>query len=294
MASSPSAKPFTIAIIGGGLGGLLLALGLSVRNIKFHIYESAPAFAETSAGIGFGPNAIRAMALLDPRIVGFYDALCTENGWESKKGTWFAFRMGESKNLDLVTELALRAEGVQDERTQHRCGNVMRARMLEELVKLLPEGCVSFGKRVVKLEQIEGAVQLTFADASTKVVDAVVGCDGIRSVVRSQLLGEDHEVSKAGFSGMCVYRGLLDMKDAIGAVGEELAVNSQVYMGHERIVATYPIENGRVLNVVAFKTAKENVWNYSRWVIGSSSEDILRDFERFDDRVRDLLKVSIY
>lgn len=234
------------------------------------------------------------MALLDPRIAGFYNALCTENGWESKRGCWFNFRMRESEHLDSVTELQLRAEGGMGEDMEQRSGNVLRARMLEELVKLLPERCTSFGKRVVGVKEIGGTVELRFADGSLDVVDAVVGCDGIRSVVRKQLLGEDHEASEAVFSQMYVYRGLLDMKDAIVAVGEELAVNSQVYMGHGGMVVTYPIENGKVLNVVAFRETEESTWKHNKWVVDSSSQEMLKQFENFGDKVRDLLKVSIF
>jgi salicylate hydroxylase len=285
-------KPFTIAIVGGGLGGLLLALGLSIRNVPFHIYESAPAFTETSAGIGVGPNAVRAMALLDPRITEFYDDLCTENGWETKRDSWFEFRMGESEGLDLVTVLKLKGENEKQEARQHRTGNVLRARMLEELVKLLPKECTSFEKRVESVKEVNGKVTLRFADGTEEFVDAVVGCDGIRSVMRGQLLGKEHEASKAVFSKMYVYRGLLDMKVAIDAVGEELAMNSQVYMGHGGMVVTYPIENGRVLNVVAFKQSEDDTWEHDKWVVESSKEDFMKDFEEFGERVRNLLKVS--
>ena len=39
-------------------------------------------------------------------------------------------------------------------------------------------------------------------DGSTAIADAVVGCDGIRSVVRKILFGQDHEASRAVFSGV--------------------------------------------------------------------------------------------
>jgi salicylate hydroxylase len=284
---SPLPKLFTISIIGGGLGGLLLAIGLSTRGVPVRIYEAAPGFTETGAGIGFGPNAVRAMTMLDPRIRDAYDLLKTENRWESKKNTWFDFRVGWGPVPELVAELKM---GVEKEGG----GNVLRTRFMEELVKLLPRGCAAFGKTLSRMEESDGRVKLWFGDGTTSVADAVVGCDGIRSVVRKLLLGKDHEASKAVFSGVYVYRGLLDMETAIAAVGEELALNSQVYMGKDGDLVTYPIEDGSVLNVVAFRKHKEDTWEHPRWVVDSSHEELMRDFEGWGELPQRILKVIFY
>jgi len=61
-------KPFKIAIAGGGIGGLCLALTLLQRNVPFHIYEAAPSFGEIGAGVMFGPNAVRIFALFAARV----------------------------------------------------------------------------------------------------------------------------------------------------------------------------------------------------------------------------------
>jgi len=52
-------KAFTIAICGGGIAGLSLAIGLLKNNVPFHLYEAAHAFAEVGAGVSFGPNSLR-------------------------------------------------------------------------------------------------------------------------------------------------------------------------------------------------------------------------------------------
>ena len=57
-----------IVIIGGGLAGLTLSIGLARNNIPHEIYESAKAFSEIGAGIALGPNSIRALEHIDPRI----------------------------------------------------------------------------------------------------------------------------------------------------------------------------------------------------------------------------------
>lgn len=58
-----------IAIVGGGIVGLILALGLIRRGVKTKVYEQARGFREVGAGIAFTSNAIRCMDLIDPSIV---------------------------------------------------------------------------------------------------------------------------------------------------------------------------------------------------------------------------------
>jgi salicylate hydroxylase len=58
-------QQFNLAIIGAGIGGLSLAIRLTRHNVPFTIYESARAFSTVGAGVGLGPNAIRAMDLID-------------------------------------------------------------------------------------------------------------------------------------------------------------------------------------------------------------------------------------
>ncbi|KAH8744036.1 putative salicylate hydroxylase [Hyaloscypha finlandica] len=69
---SPSSPPsLSIAIIGAGIAGVTLAIALSEHNpnLSLTIYESRREFSEVSAGVGFGPNALKAMALISPKLI---------------------------------------------------------------------------------------------------------------------------------------------------------------------------------------------------------------------------------
>lgn len=277
-------KPFTITIRGGGLAGLLLAIGLSVRNVPFKIFELAPEFSESSAGLGFGANAVRAMEKLDPRIHEAYVKLKTENKWEDKKDNWFDVRKGWFDVPSLVTEIKM-AKGHRDG------GNVLRRSFLMELVKLLPKGCVEFGKTLVHIDCSRETPSLHFLDGSCVKAVAVVGCDGIRSPVRKSLLGVDHPANKAVFSGTYLYRVVVGMKRAMGAVGEELALNSQIYLGQDSNVVTYTIEDGKLLNVVAFRRHNEVEWKHEKWVVDSSKDEMNKDFSGMGHCVQKIIQV---
>ena len=81
ISSSSSCSPFSnpLAIIGSGLSGLTLSIALSTHSIPHHIYESASAFSEIGAGIALGPNASRALDMIDQRITAGVEKFITFN-----------------------------------------------------------------------------------------------------------------------------------------------------------------------------------------------------------------------
>lgn len=294
-------KDFTVAIVGGGLTGLALAVGLSARGIGFRIYEAKSSFAEISAGISLSPNAIKAMERLDPRLLDTYAGLVTQNAAPDKKDVWFDFRLGQKSNGDGEAELVttLRMPGVM-------AGNVHRGRFLSGMAKLLPADCAEFDKTLVGIKDRKGgmggsngsggAVELQFADGSTAEADAVVACDGIRSAARKLVLGgDDDDARQSGgdpvFTDVYAYRGLVAMQDAVAAVGEDAARNSQVYMGRDGDVVTYPIDEGQTLNVVAFSKSSGRPWESEKWVAEVPGGRLMQDFAGWASPVKKLLEV---
>jgi salicylate hydroxylase len=264
-------KTDTVAVVGGGIGGIVLTLGLVHQQIPVTLYESAAKFGEIGAGVAFGPNAARAMELIDPKIRQAFEKRRTMNQWESHKNRWFDFRYGVGKKMgqkeavvargEWRDDLAVDADGVVWDNsrigdhifsfnTPPGRGTVHRAHFLDEMVELLPEGISHFGKRLVDLhdEGPDRGVVLTFADGSKVRHTAVVGTDGIRSRTRELLLGESHPAAKPVFTGKYAYRGLIPMQDAVKLLGEELASNSQMYTGYHGHLLTFPIEKGKTMN----------------------------------------------
>jgi salicylate hydroxylase len=272
------------------------------------LYESAAAFSEIGAGVSFGPNALEAMRLLSPSIEDAYKRRATSNGWHEKRRNWFEFRIGMKED----GWKDMKAPGREGQRiAQTLAGevgqcSVHRAHFLEELVKLIPSGVAYFGKRVENVEKKGSRMLLTFTDGSTSEADGVIGSDGVKSRTR-QILFENGPFTNPTFTGKYAYRGLIPMKKAVDAIGDELARNSQMYLGHHsHILSTYvilcsgpvltliiafPIEKGNTMNVVAFHTKSDGVWNDEQWVLKTQKEDMLKDFEEWGDNVRDILSV---
>jgi salicylate hydroxylase len=225
MAAPNSPKLFSLAIAGGGIGGLCLAVALVRHNIPVHVYEAAPAFSEIGAGVGLGPNALRAMALLDPAILEGYKRCETTNVSPSEQGRFFNFRYGMEKPS---ADGMVAGQMICEVRSGSVTSSVHRARFLKELVNLMPEGAASFRKRLIGIEDEGEGVLLKFLDGTVARHDAVVGCDGVKSQVRKLLLGEGAKASEAVFSGQYCYRGLVLAEKAVEMLGEDLALNSQM------------------------------------------------------------------
>ena len=225
-----------VAIVGGGMAGLSLAIGLLKHpNIKLTIYEAAHHFGEIGAGVALGPSATRAMNLIDPKITEVMERVATNNQWKSKERNWFEIRQDNGELIHTI-----KCDGGQE--------TVHRADFLDELIKLVPQNIAHFGKRVTDVEDLgDKGIHLKFKDGTEATHGCVVGCDGIKSAIRHYLFG-DSPISHAHFSGKYCHRGLIPMDVAIATLGEELAVNNQVYVGKHGHVITFPVQKGKTMN----------------------------------------------
>lgn len=281
--------PFTVAVCGGGIGGLALAIGLDRQGIDYHIYEAASAFAEIGAGVSFGPNSVRAMSLISPKIKASYDRQATSNRDEHKANTWFDFQYGmRSKHGEPAGK---HITSVFSPPIGQSC--VHRAHFLDELVSLIPAERATFGKKVdniVESPNGEG-VRIYFADGSTATASIAIGTDGIKSNIRPMVIGKDHPAAKATFSGKYAYRGLIPMEKAAGLLGDERARNAQMYLGQDGHILTFPIEKGNTMNVVAFRTEPSGKWENEQWVLPMDRSKMEADFSDWGDDPKSILSL---
>ncbi len=162
-----------IVIIGGGIGGLTTALALQKSNLDVTIYESAPEIKPVGAGIIMANNAMQV-----------FDKLGIRQKIE---------QAGHKISTIKITDPQLKTlSGIQLNKFERKYG-VHNIAIHRGDLQMILAGEIGFeniklSKRLSKIEQGNCGYQLTFEDGTIVNAEAVIGADGIKSVVRHQIL----------------------------------------------------------------------------------------------------------
>lgn len=284
--SKAKKKQCTVAIVGGGVGGLALAIGLRRRNVPVQIYEAAAAFEEVGLGLSIGPAAHRAMPLIDPQIREVYDNLVTTHadskGYEHLRQTWFEIVWATGpKTGQMLMDLKAPPSGQT---------TVRRADFLAALVDLIPDEIKHFGKRLESVVDSDEGVKLIFKDGSVATADVAVGCDGIKSKVKECILTpQQRDMTQPRYSGMYCYRAVLDMQTMMDAVGENRARVSTQYLGDGAYGISYPIMHAQKVNVGLYTL--NDRWESDTWVRPATRADMQKDFGYMGPHIRAIVEV---
>jgi salicylate hydroxylase len=222
-------------IVGGGIAGLATALGLGQAGKAVHVLERAAEFGEVGAGIQLAPNA---MAALDR--LGVLDAVMKDAVFPQRKLYMDAVTGQRIASIDLGPRF-VEHYGYPYIVT-HRAdlhGSLLRA------CREQPSVALETNKGVVSLrKEADGRVRVVCSDGSAYLARAVVGADGIRSVIRPSVVADELVPSK-----YVAYRGTVPIE----AVGEEAAESPAVlcWLGPGMHLIQYPLRGGKLYNNVA-------------------------------------------
>lgn len=236
---SPQTDPFHVAIVGGGLCGLALAIALDRRDIPYTIYESRASFTEIGAGINLAPNSMEAFNLIDPSLGEVIFKLATRNppGLET---AWFSVRLGAPTRRFEDTKLVANIEAPPTGNT-----TVSRNELLKELSRRIRPENAKFNKKFTAMEQSSKRVTITFEDGTEESASLVVACDGAHSTMRRLIVGSESPTASAEYSQVGVYRAVLPVSKHEEAVGADIARSSHILCGPEGYILMYPINGGK-------------------------------------------------
>jgi 5-methylphenazine-1-carboxylate 1-monooxygenase len=244
-----------VAIVGGGICGLTLALNLKERDIACRVYERAPEIRELGVGITLLPHAMREFTTL-----GLGDALL-KTGIENRECAFFN-RFGQliyREDRGKFAGYPFPEVGI------HR--GRLHVVLYETVLKRLGRDAVLTDRECTGIEQDDDGVDIHFKQTTTGKpsgtvrADVVIACDGINSALRKQFYPND----KVAFSGINTWRGVTRRKPILG--GRTYIRVGSILTGK---IVIYPIiddvdgEGNQLINWMAEikrDTTEQNDWN---------------------------------
>lgn len=217
-----------IGIIGGGMGGLTAAIALTrIAGVQVTVFEQASALGEVGAGVTVAPNASRVLDRL-----GVLDRIRSAGAVPDGHGVYLD-AMGR-----MVTDAAW-----EDSAKRYRNIGMYRPDLIDALAQAIDPETIRLGHRLSAVETVDSGVRVTFENGAEDVFDAVVGADGIHSVVRKAI----GQFPEPVYSGYVVYRGVVDAS----RLPADWPMISQVWMGDSRHFMCYPLQQRKLINFVA-------------------------------------------
>jgi 2-polyprenyl-6-methoxyphenol hydroxylase-like FAD-dependent oxidoreductase len=178
-----------VLIVGGGIGGLTLALALVRRGWTPKVFERAPSLEPVGAGLAIWANAVRILAHLGVREPLMYHA---------RTGASMAMRTWQGNTL--IDANPDKMENLLGEQSV----TIHRADLVQLLVNELPSDTFYLNAQVVEIAQNEQGASLQLADGREFHGDLLVGADGIRSIVRELVCGP----TPLRYAGYTAWRGV--------------------------------------------------------------------------------------
>jgi len=259
-----------ILVAGGGIGGLSAALALSGAGLPVCVLEQADAFREIGAGLQIGPNAFRVFERLGvtqavsdiatfPSSMAVIDALDGSTITSLPLGESFIRRFGYPYGLMHRADL----HGVLLE--------ACRAR--PQTIELLT------GSRVASFNDDDSGVQVETAAGVVHKGAALIGADGLWSMIRQALVGD----GDPKLAGHVCYRAIVPTE----AVPAALKANSMaLWVGPKLHMVLWPMRKERYYNVtVVFHSDRLD----TGWDAAGNSEPMLEHFACTWQPVREML-----
>jgi len=257
-----------VLVVGGGIGGMAAALALSQQGFAVDVFEQSAEIGEIGAGLQLGPNGFAAM-----------DALGV--GERARRRAVFTDELVMMDAIDGAEVARIPVGEAFRRRFANPYAVIHRAdihQSLYEEVQLVPGIRVRTSARITRVEMGDDGVRLVDASGAVHAGAAVVGCDGVHSIVRHHLIGDGHRVS-----GHVVYRALVPRAD----MPDDLRWNAAaIWVGPNCHLVHYPLRGGEQYNiVVTFHSREQEEWG----VREGSRAEVMSYFTEICDRPRQLL-----
>jgi 3-hydroxybenzoate 6-monooxygenase len=253
-------------VIGGGLGGLATALALSRKGYPVHVVEKAHEFGEIGAGIQIAPNGSRAL---------------------DKLGV-----LGETRPYAVYPERLLLVDALSNnvlttldfgEKFRRAYAYPYFVMHRNDLLNILLNACrqsdtitLETNREVIAIEDLGDGARVSCADGAIYECQALVGADGLKSVVRTYVIGDGDPVC----AQFVAYRGAVPMEEVIEFAGMDTI---RYWIGPNLHLIQYPLRGGKLYNQVAVFKSDRYRPDSDDW---GTEDELDAQFARTHERVR--------
>jgi len=258
-----------IAIVGGGLAGLAAAHALQTFGMKAEVFETAPALGEIGAAVNVSPQAVKAL-----QAIGVGDQVAAVGN--TSPGI-YTRNMQTGEFLELNDRHKAAARYGAPYYTFHR------ADLLDALASGLDHGAIHLDHRLTGIAERSDRILLAFANGTEVEAETVIGADGVRSVIRQALYGDDNPT----YTGQMVWRALLNGGDVPAEVLEPTGHIQWVGPGCHLLA--YYIRGRKLVNIVTQEDTDK--WVEEGWSTRGDPDEMRLSFPNPEPRLETLLSV---
>lgn len=248
-----------ILIAGAGLGGLAAASFLMKEGHDVEVYEQAPQLEEVGAGIQISANAMHAL-----RHLGLEEAI-TKVGVRPGAYVFRLHDTGEEIQRFALSDEHERLHGAPYTQL-HRADF---HNILADRARAFNPDVVRLNRRATGFSETADGVTLNFADGSSATGDLLIGADGLKSVVRKQIVGE----VPATYTGDAAWRITVPIERLPPNFLEQVM---SVFMGPGGHVVIYYLRAGALLNFVGIVETDEV--SDESWTVKMPWEQLKADY----------------
>jgi 2-polyprenyl-6-methoxyphenol hydroxylase-like FAD-dependent oxidoreductase len=263
-----SRKKLSVAVVGAGMGGLAVAATLRRAGIDVAVYEQTAQFARIGAGIQMMPNSMKVL-----RGIGVEDRL---------RQVAFApiSHLNRIADTGEITHDLSMPESLYN--APYLC--MHRADLHDALASVVPSDVIHLNKKLVGLDQAGGRVTLSFEDGSKATADAVIGADGVHSIVRDIIVGPDTPIHRGRIAYRAVFQARL-------MNGFDIGPSRTKWWGADRHIVIYYTTKAKSEVYFVTSVAESAEWlTRESWSAKGDVKELRAAYEGFHRDVRNVLE----
>ncbi len=259
-----------ILIAGGGIGGLTAALCLHQAGHDVSVFESAPELGEIGAGIQLGANAVKVLDSLGLRAE--FDKVVV-------RPEAVRFRLFDTGETLHEVPLGQAYEDRYGAPYFHVHRADIHGILARAFMQIAPEK-VHLNAHAAGFGESADGVTLRLADGRSFEGDLLVGADGIRSAIRTGIVGE----IEANWTGNVAWRATVETKRLPAHFMDTIVSN---FVGPRKHVVIYYLRRRELVNLVG--VVENDQWRDESWTSKSSWEELKADYDGWAPTVQALI-----